>query len=108
MTEPIVEKAYTDVPYSGREVPARLVLAEKGDRRQAITYWFASGKRTEASYVKQQALMAVDRLQAQKYGWAFIRVDTAEWQGHEEALATTRAFLKDIDKPLAELLSGGD
>jgi EpsI family protein len=104
----IVRKAYTDMPYAGRDVPARLVVAEKSDHREAITYWFASGDRTEANYVKQQAWMALDRLQQQRYGWAFIRTNTTERHGHRESLDMTRTFMKDLDRPLMKVLSESD
>ena len=104
----IVQKAYTTVPYAGRDVQARVVIAEKNGRREAIAYWFASGRRTEANYVKQQARMALDRLQRQRYGWAFIRVNVPEWYGDEEALDLIRAFMKDAEKPLRMVLSGSN
>jgi EpsI family protein len=102
----IVRKDYTDLPYAGTQMPARLVIAEKSIDRDVIVYWFASGKRTEASYVKQQIKMALDRLQQQKYGWAFIRINTPSEGSDDEALARVRTFLRDAGKPLMETLTG--
>jgi len=102
----IVQKSYTTVPYAGRNVRARLVIAEKDAAREAITYWFGSGDRSEANYAKQQLWMALDRLQDQRYGWAFIRVNVPEMYGDEQALELTRSFLKQADKPLMKALTG--
>lgn len=104
----IIRKSYTDMPYAGSSVPARLVVAEQEGYREVITYWFASGRRTEANYLKQQARMALDRMQPQTYGWAFIRVNTPEWYGHGEALDLTRDFADDLQAPLETVLSGRD
>lgn len=99
----IAGKTYTKIPYAGRDVPARLVVAEKDGSRESITYWFASGPRTEASYVKQQVWMALDRMQKQKYGWAFVRVNAP---GDEEAVELTREFMRDLERPLTKVLCG--
>lgn len=103
----IVGKSYTAVPYAGRNVQARLVIAEQGMSREAVTYWFASGNRTEGNFARQQLWMALDRLQKQRHGWAFIRVNVPEFYGDEEAaLDLTRSFLKQADKPLMKALTG--
>lgn len=102
----IISKGYTHMPYDGHDVPARCVEAEKGGSWAIISYWFTSGRRTEANYVRQQAKMALDRLQRQKYGWAFIKVDVLEPRGSKDALDLTRAFMKDIGKPLTQTLTG--
>lgn len=95
---------YSLVPYLGHNVQARYVEAEKSGSRVLSTYWFASGRRMEANYVKQQMRMALDRLQRQKYGWAFLKVDVPLPHGREEAHDLTRAFMKDIEKPVTNTL----
>lgn len=102
----IVGKSYTHVPYAGRSVRARLVIAEKDYSREAITYWFASGDRTEGNFAKQQLWMALDRLQKQRHGWAFIRVNVPEMSDDEEALELTRSFMKVAEGPLMDSLNG--
>jgi EpsI family protein len=102
----IIEKTYTTLPYNGNNVQARLVIAEKGITRDAIAYWFASGERTEANYVKQQLWMAMDRLQTHKYGWAFIRVNTPVFDNDDAAVTDMRSFLKEADRPLVQILTG--
>ena len=102
----IVQKTYTTLPYAGRDVPTRLVIAQEYPVEEAIAYFFASGDRTEANYVKQQFVMAMDRLQEQKYGWAFIRLNVIASYGHEEAVELMQAFMKDAEKPLMKVLTG--
>jgi len=101
----IVQKTYTTLPYAGRNARARLVIAQTSTAREAITYFFASGDRTEGSFVTQQLKMALDRLQEQKYGWAFIRLNVPESYGDDEAIELTRAFMKDAEKPLMKVLT---
>ena len=102
----IVDTSYTTIPYAGRNVQVRLVIAEQDMSREAVTYWFASGKRTEANYSKQQLWMALDRLQKQRHGWAFIRINVPEMSDDEEALEITRSFMKIAQGPLMESLTG--
>jgi EpsI family protein len=104
----IVQKSCTTVPYAGRNVRARLVIAQTETAREAITYIFASGDRTEANFVTQQLRMALDRLQKQKYGWAFIRLNVPELYGDDQAIALTQAFMKDAEKPLRKVLTEGE
>lgn len=104
----ITSRGYTHIPYAGRDVRARVVEAERDDNVVLVTYWFVSGRRAEANYIWQQAKMALDRLHTQRYGWAFIRVDVMATGGREEALNHTRAFMEDIEKPLADILIGSE
>jgi hypothetical protein len=69
-------------------------------------YWFASGERTEANYVKQQYWMALDRLRTQKYGWAFVRVNCPVTTTDDDARAEIRRFLQSASAPLVSVLSG--
>ena len=102
----IAEKTYATVPYAGRNVQARFVVAQKGMSREAITYWFASGNRTEANFAKQQLWMALDRLQKPRVGWAFIRVNVPAMYGDEESQEITRSFMKVAEQALYEALTG--
>ena len=102
----IVQKSYTKVPYAGKDVPARLIVAEKDGRREVIAYWFASGDRTESNYAKQQLWMSLDRLQNQHYGWAFVRVNIPVMDNDEDTLVRARKFLSDAEKPLLSILTG--
>jgi len=102
----LIRKTYTTVPFDGRQIRARLVIAEKQGAREVVAYWFASGHRTEANFVKQQLRMALDRLQRQRYGWAFIRINLPVMYSDLDALQRMRGFLRTGEKPLMEALTG--
>lgn len=102
----VISTSYVKVPYDGRDIQAKEVVAEKDDQREIIVYWFASGERTEANYVKQQYWMALDRLRTQKYGWAFVRVNCPVTITDDDARAEIRRFLQSASAPLASILTG--
>jgi len=101
----IVGTGYTTLPYDGRNVRATKVVAEKDDAREIIVYWFASGKRTEANFLRQQFRMAFDRFQTQKYGWAFIRINCPVAYSDEETMNTIRGFAATASDPLVGMLT---
>ena len=102
----ITGKGRTTVPHGGRDIQAVKITAERGFDREVIVYWFASGERTEASFARQQLLMALDRLRTQKYGWAFIRVNCPIADTEEDTLKQIRAFLSAASTPLSNVLTG--
>lgn len=102
----IVESGRTRMPYNGNEVQATKVVAEKDGAREIIVYWFASGSRTESNYLKQQYLMALDRFQTQKYGWAFVRINCAVMYSDAETIKTMRDLAASASQPLVSILTG--
>ncbi len=102
----IIKKDYTTVRYNGKDIQARLVIAQKDRYRDVILYWFASGDRTEANFAKQQLWMALDRVQPRKYGWAFIRINAPVIYSDEDTLSQARLFMECADKPFVSLLTG--
>lgn len=101
----IISRGYSTMPFAGRTIPVYKVVAQKGTDREIIVYWFASGERTEASYVKQQVWMALDRLRAQKYGWAFIRLNSPVMYSDDDTLDAMREFMRKASGPLAQTLT---
>jgi EpsI family protein len=59
-----------------------------------VTYFFASGDRTETVFLKQQMWMALERLIPNKNGWALIRLTTVRHTTDEDALEAHRDFLR--------------
>lgn len=103
----ITSKGYTTVPYAGRQITAYKVVAQKNEfDKQVIVYWFVSGKRTEASFVKQQIWMALDRIRPRKYGWAFVRIACPVIYSEEDALGRIREFLSKASAHLEKTLTG--
>jgi EpsI family protein len=101
----ITGKRSTRVPYAGKNVDAVEVAARRGDVREVVVYWFASGRRTEANYIRQQVTMALDRLRPHKYGWAFIRVNSRVTVSEEATLSDIRRFLRTASGPLFTALT---
>lgn len=97
-------KRYVTLPYNGDQVKARLVNATRADEKELVLYWFVSGDRIEGSYVKQQYLMALDRMQTNKYGWAFVRINVPVIYSEEDALEHVRKFLGMASGPLQDAL----
>lgn len=59
-----------------------------------VTYFFASGDRTETVFLKQQLWMAMERLIPNKNGWALIRLTTIRKTTDEDALKAQQEFLR--------------
>lgn len=102
----IVSKSYTTVPYGGHDVQAVKIVAQKDYVKDIIVYWFASGQEMEANFVKQQLKMAMDRLHTQKYGWAFIRINSPVTVSEENTVENIRSFIKEASDPLMSTLTG--
>jgi EpsI family protein len=101
----IVASSYKNIDYGNTSVRACEVIAQKEDQRDIILYFFASGDRTEANFIKQQFIMSADRLKTQKYGWAFIRFNSTVMYSDEETNKLIENFAKDIAIPLQKTLT---
>jgi len=101
----IVEKSITKMPFAGRMIDAVKVVAEKDGDREVVIYWFASGARTEADYVKQQLWMTLDRLRPKKLGWAFIRINAPVVHSEADTLREITNFVKITGPPLLDAIS---
>jgi len=102
----IVSRGYTRIPFGNGTARAVKVVAEKDGAREIIVYWFASGALTEANYLKQQILMAYDRLRSHKYGWAFIRINSPVAISEEVTMENIRSFAGAAADPMKEVLTG--
>ena len=92
----ITEKNKTTLPYAGRDVPAvalRATAANNGYRTN-LSYFFASGKKTEEDFIQQQLWMAFERLIPNKNGWTFIRLQSPTVTTDADALAAQRDFMR--------------
>ncbi|MCE5199276.1 MAG: exosortase C-terminal domain/associated protein EpsI [Armatimonadota bacterium] len=100
----IVETGTATVPYDGKNITATKVVAEKNGAREVILYWFTSGDRVEHNFLTQQFRMAMDRFQSQRYGWAFIRINSPVISSDNETMGNMRSFTRSISKPLTNTL----
>ncbi len=101
----IVEREETKIPFNGKNIPAIKVIAEKDNAREIIVYWFSSGDRTVADYMKQQYMMALDRFQTRKYGWSFIRINCPVFDSDNATMDTIRQFARDMSDPIVKTLT---
>jgi|GEM_PF-3667477 EpsI family protein len=59
-----------------------------------VTYFFASGDKTEHVFLNQQLWMALERLIPNKNGWALIRMTTIQETSDADALAAQQEFMR--------------
>ena len=90
----ITYKGKTTLPYAGREVPAVHLKANGQVGRTNLSYFFASGKKTEEDFLQQQLWMAFERLIPNKNGWTFIRLQSPTVTTDEDALAAQKDFMR--------------
>jgi len=97
------------ITYGGREQTALTVTADyhgqAGNSHQTLLYWFATGRRTESSFLKQQMEMAMGRLQPSRNGWGFVRLVTENAPGDEAAaLAAEQDFARQASPDLIDAM----
>ena len=106
----IVTKDRTTLPYAGRDVAA-VHLNVDGSRVPApnttITYFFASGKTTECDFIRQQVLMALERVIPNRNGWTFVRLTTAQTPGatDPEMVAAQQDFMRSMAPELEKVIT---
>ncbi|GAB4452430.1 MAG: hypothetical protein OHK0029_03330 [Armatimonadaceae bacterium] len=59
-----------------------------------VTYFFASGDKTEHVFLKQQLWMALERVVPNKNGWALIRLTTIRQTNDEDSLQAQKDFMR--------------
>lgn len=104
-----VKMSYAGVPYVEQTVNAVKLEAENNETatKDIAVYFFVSGKQAEGSFLKQQLLMATNRLHPSKYGWAFVRVTSPVITSKKETMKAIRQFLKDSSDEIAYSLTSG-
>lgn len=91
----LTQKAKTDLFWGGRNVPAVSIKADGQDGSHTnLAYFFASGKKTEEDFLRQQLWMAFERVIPNKNGWTFIRLQSPRITTDEDALAAQKDFLR--------------
>lgn len=106
----ITKKDRTTLPYGGHDAEA-VHLSVDGSRLAApnmtITYLFASGKRTECDFIRQQILMALERVIPNKNGWTFARLTSAQAPGTDDAamVAAQQDFMRAMGPELEKVIT---
>lgn len=95
--------------WAGRDVPAVSITANpqggQQGSQQNLSYFFASGKRTEENFLRQQVWMAFERLIPNKNGWTFIRLQSPTVTTSQQALAAQQEFMKAMGPSLERVIT---
>ncbi|MCX6366368.1 MAG: EpsI family protein [Armatimonadetes bacterium] len=108
-------KDTTTLPWAGREDTAVHMLFDgsKVEYREGkfgvpvatVSYFFASGNRTESDFMRQQLIMATERLFPNKNGWTFVRLVTHRTTTDEAALAAQKDFMKTFEPEIRKIIT---
>jgi hypothetical protein len=103
-------KDVAELPYGGQMVPAVHITfdgsrvergpGQMGVPETTVSYFFASGKKTEHSFLKQQMWMAMERLLPNKNGWALLRLTTPHMRNSKQGatpISPSEAFAAQQD-----------
>ena len=91
----ITQKGKTTLSYAGSERRAVTIQATGPDGSRTVTsYLFASGKRTEEDFLRQQLWMAFERVIPNKNGWTFLRLQSPTLTTDADALAAQKEFMR--------------
>lgn len=106
----ITQRDRTTLWYGGRDAEAVHLNAD-GSRNAVpnttISYFFASGNRTECDFIKQQVLMALERVIPNKNGWTFVRLTSNQLQGatDPELVAVQQDFMHAMAPELERVIT---
>jgi len=113
----IVSKDRKTLPYAGRDAEVVHLYAD-GTRVQradggsglpntTISYFFASGDRTECDFLRQQVVMAFERVIPNKNGWTFVRLTSEVPDGSDDAqmLAAQQDFMRAVGPSIREVIT---
>ena len=106
----ITKKDRTTLPYAGHDAPAVHLNADGsriGQPNTTITYFFASGERTECDFIRQQILMALERVIPNKNGWTFVRLTAGQMGGASDAtmIAAEQDFMRAMAPDLQRVIT---
>ncbi len=91
--------------WAGRDVPAVYITANRQGEQNNLAYFFASGKRTESDFIRQQIWMAFERLIPNKNGWTFIRLQSPTVTTSQDAVAAQQDFMRAIAPDLERVIT---
>jgi EpsI family protein len=106
----------TTLSYAGKERQAAHMLFDgsgvlngqggTGVPQTTVSYFFASGDKTESVFLKQQAQMALERLIPNKHGWALLRLTSYRRSTDEDALQAQKEFMAVYGQSIHDVLTG--
>jgi EpsI family protein len=111
----VIKRDTAMLPYGGVERPVVHMLfdgshVERTDGKEGVpdatvTYFFASGERTEHVFLKQQMWMATERFVPNRNGWTLIRLNSPKVTTDEEALASQVDFMKSFGPSIQQVIT---
>ena len=102
----ITEKGKTTLDWAGQDVPAVSMVAQSAEGlRTNLSYFFASGKKTEEDFLRQQLLMAFERVIPNKNGWTFIRLQAPMLTGDEAARSAQQDFMRAFAPAIERIIT---
>lgn len=110
-----LQKDETTLPWAGREDKAVHMLfdgskVERGDGTTGVpvttvSYFFVSGNRSESDFMRQQLIMATERLFPNKNGWTFVRLVSQRVTTDEAALEAQKDFMKTFESEIRRVVT---
>jgi EpsI family protein len=111
----VLKRGTVMLPYGGTERPVVHMLfdgshVERRDGKEGVpdatvTYFFASGNRTEHVFLKQQMWMATERFVPNRNGWTLLRLNSPKITTDEDALAAQVDFMKAFGSSIQEVIT---
>jgi EpsI family protein len=111
----LLDRSTMTLPYAGQE---REVVYMRFDGSQVETdggkvgvpdatvcYFFASGAKTEAQFLRQQLWMALERLIPNKNGWTLVRLMTPKQTTDSDAFDAQRGFMNTFGPAIQRVIT---
>ena len=110
-----LKKDEATLPWAGREDKAvhmlfdgsevQLTNGQKGLPITTVSYFFVSGNRSESDFMRQQLIMATERLVRNKNGWTFVRLVSPRVTTDDDALAAQKEFMKTFEGEIRKVIT---
>lgn len=102
------------LPWAGRDAAAVHMLfdgsevrttAGKGVPVTTVSYFFVSGNRSESDFMRQQLIMAGERLFPNKNGWTFVRLVSERVTTDADAHAAQKDFMRAFEGEIRQIIT---
>ena len=111
----VIKRDTAMLPYGGVDRPVVHMLfdgshaenqnGKEGVPDATVTYFFASGARTEHVFLRQQMWMATERFIPNRNGWALVRLNSPKVTTDEDALTAQVDFMKAFGPSIQEVIT---
>lgn len=89
--------------FDGKEV--QRMDGKKGVPITTVSYFFVSGNRSESDFMRQQLIMAGERLFPNKNGWTFVRLVSERVTTDDDAQAAQQDFMKTFEGEIRSIIT---